>query len=96
MARALHGRFLVVVRGTDAGLVRQRATDRYGNHRLFGPLATAGNVADGQYATTSGGTVKATVSRQLAGDVRGTQSIAVKRQLRETETADFLKVRGIP
>ena len=71
------GRFQVIVRGTDAGLVQQRAAGQYDIHGSFGPLATAGNVADGQYAITSGGTVKATVSRQLAGAVRGTQRIAV-------------------
>jgi hypothetical protein len=34
------GRFQVVVRGTDAGLVRQRATDRYDNHS---PVRAAGH-----------------------------------------------------
>ena len=68
------GRFQVIVRGAEAGLVRRRAADRYDIHSALGPLATAGSVADGQYAITSGGTVKAAVSRQL---VRGTQSIGV-------------------
>lgn len=38
------------------------------------PLATAGSVADGQYAITTGGTVKAAVSRQL---VRAAPNIGV-------------------
>jgi uncharacterized protein YxjI len=71
------GRFQVIVRGKEAAMVRQRAAGRYDIHSSFGPLATAGNVAGGQYAITSGSTVKATVSRQLADDVRGTQSITV-------------------
>jgi uncharacterized protein YxjI len=71
------GRFQVIVRGEEAGLVQQRAADRYDIESPLGPLATAGNVASGQYAITSDGTVKATVSRQLADDARGTQSIGV-------------------
>lgn len=71
------GRFQVIVRGEEVGLVRQRAADRYDIQSALGPLAAAGNVADGQYAITSGGAVKATVSRQLADVVRGTHSIGV-------------------
>ncbi len=71
------GRFQVLVRGKEAGLVRQRTADRHDIHNPLGPLATAGNVADGQYAITSDGTVKAAVSRQLADDMRETQSIGV-------------------
>lgn len=71
------GRFQVIVRGKEAGLVRQRAADRYDIHSALGPLAVAGNVTDGQYAMTSDGTVKATVSRQPADHVRRAQSISV-------------------
>lgn len=71
------GRFQVIVRGKEAGLVRRRPADRYDIHSALGLLATAGSVADGQYAITSDGTVKATVSRQLADHVRRAQSISV-------------------
>jgi len=71
------GRFQVIVRGEEGGLVQQQAADRYDIRSALGPLATAGNVADGQYAITSDGTVKAAVSRQLVDDVRQTQSIGV-------------------
>jgi len=70
-------RFQVIVRGEEAGLVRQRAADRYDIQSALGPLAAAGDVADGQYAIVSDGAVKATVSRRLADVVRGTQSIGV-------------------
>jgi len=75
--RRTGGRFQVIVSGREAGLVRQRAADRYDIQSTLGPLATAGSVADGQYAITSDGTVKATVSRQLADHVRRAQSISV-------------------
>jgi uncharacterized protein YxjI len=71
------GRFQVIVRGGEAGLVQQPAADRYDIQRAPGPLAVTGDVAAGQYAITGGGAVKATVSRQLADDVRETQSIGV-------------------
>lgn len=71
------GRFQVVVRSQEAGLVRQRAADRYDIHSALGPLAAVGDVAGGQCAITRGGTVQATVSRHLADDVRGTQRIGV-------------------
>lgn len=71
------GRFQVIARGKEAGLVRQRAAGRYDIQGAPGPLAVAGNVADGQYAVTSGGAVKATVSRQLADVAPGAQSIGV-------------------
>jgi len=76
MRRRRGGRFQVIVRGREAGLVRQRAADRYDIQSALGPLAAVGNVADGQYAITSDGTVKATVSRQLADPVRRAQSIS--------------------
>jgi uncharacterized protein YxjI len=71
------GQFQVIVRGKKAGLVRLRAADRYGIHGALGPLATAGSVADGQYAITGGGAVKATVSRQLAEHAGRAQNISV-------------------
>ena len=71
------GRFQVIARGKEVGLVKQRAADRYDIKSAFGRLATAGSLADGQYAITSDGTVKATVTRQLADHVRRAQSIRV-------------------
>ena len=71
------GRFQVIVRGQEAGLVRQRAADRYDIQSAPGPLAVAGNVAGGRYAITSGGLVKAKVSRPLPGSVRQAPSISV-------------------
>jgi hypothetical protein len=65
------GRFQVIVRGEEAGLVRKRAGDRYDIRSALGPLAAAGDVAGGQYAITSDGAVKATVSRRLTDAVRG-------------------------
>jgi len=65
------GRFQVIVWSEEAGLVRRRAADRYEIQGAPGPLAVAGNVADGQDAITGGGAVKATVSRRLADVVRG-------------------------
>src|SRR5260370_562833 len=41
------GRFQVIVRGQEAGLVRQRAADRYDIQSAPGPLAVAGDVAGG-------------------------------------------------
>jgi uncharacterized protein YxjI len=75
--RRRSGRFQVIVRGREAGLVRQRAADRYDITSALGPLAAAGNVADGQYTITSDGTVKASVSRQLADHVPRAQTISV-------------------
>ena len=71
------GRFQVIVRGQEAGLVRQRAADRYDIQSAPGPLAVAGDVAGGRYAITSGGLVKAKVSRPLPGSVRQAPSISV-------------------
>lgn len=77
MRRRRGGRFQVIARGGEAGLVRQRAAGRYDIQGTLGRLAVAGNVADGQYAITSGGAVQATVSRQLGDAARGAQSIGV-------------------
>ena len=74
--RRRRGRFQVIVRGQEVGLVRQRAADRYDIHSPLGPVATAGDVAGGQYAITSDGTQRATVSRQLVR-VDQPQSIGV-------------------
>ena len=71
------GRFQVIVRGQEAGLARRRAADRYDIKSATGPLAAAGNVADGRYSITGDGLVRATVSRRLADDARPTQTISV-------------------
>jgi uncharacterized protein YxjI len=70
------GRFQVIIRGKEAGLVRLRAADQYDIHGTPGPLTTTGSVADGQYAITSGGTAKVTVTRQLADHAQRAQSIS--------------------
>jgi uncharacterized protein YxjI len=77
LRRRRGGRFQVIVGGEEAGQVRRRAADRYDIQGAPGPLAVAGNVADGQYAIVSGGSVKAAVSRRLADVVRGALSIGV-------------------
>src|SRR5258708_4774663 len=71
------GRFQVIVCGKETGRVRQRAADRYEIQSAPGPLAVAGDVAGGRYAITSGGLVKAKVSRPLPGSVRRAPSISV-------------------
>src|SRR5258708_5309469 len=48
------GRFQVIVRGQEAGLVRQRAADRYDIQSAPGPLAVAGAVAGGPLAASRG------------------------------------------
>lgn len=83
------GRFQVIACGEAVGLVRHRGADRYDIQSTLGPLAAAGSVADGQYAITSGGTVKATVSRQPAEVAGGTQRIGVDI-IDEEETAVLL------
>jgi len=77
ISRRTGGRFQVIVRSKEAGLVRQLVSDRYAIQSALGPLAAAGDVADGQYAITGDGTIKATVSRQLADHVPRAQSISV-------------------
>ncbi len=71
------GRSQAIVGGREAGLVRQRAADRYEFQGAAGPLAVAGNVASGQYAITSDGAVTAAVSRQLADVGQGAQRLGV-------------------
>ena len=56
------GRFQVIVRGRETGLVRPRARGRYDIHSALGPLTVAGDVAGGQYEI-AGGLVTAAVSR---------------------------------
>jgi uncharacterized protein YxjI len=75
--RRRRGGFQVIVRGQEAGLVRRRAADRYDIRSATGPLAAAGNVADGRYAITDDGLVRATVSRHLADHARPTQTVTV-------------------
>ena len=70
------GRFQVIVGGKEAGLVRRRGA-RYDIHSTLGPLAAAGSVTDGRYSITCDGQAQATVSRQIADDVRQTQRISV-------------------
>ena len=41
------GRFQVIVRGREAGLVRRRGADRYDIHSTLWPLAPAGSVTAG-------------------------------------------------
>lgn len=71
------GRFQVIVRGQEAGLVRQRAADCYDIQSTTGLLAAVGNVADGRYAISGDGVVKAAVSRQLADHARPKLTISV-------------------
>jgi hypothetical protein len=71
------GRFQAIVGGREAGLVRRRGADRYDIHSTLGPLAATGSVPDGRYSITCDGQVQATVSRQIADDVRQTQRISV-------------------
>jgi hypothetical protein len=70
------GRFQVIVGGREAGLVRRRR-DRYDIHSTLWPLAAAGSVPDGRYSITYDGLAQATVSRQIADDVRHTVRISV-------------------
>ena len=70
------GRFQVIVRGKEAGLVRRRA-DRYDIQNTLWSLAAAGSVTDGQYSITRDGLALATVSRQITDDVRPMQTITV-------------------
>src|SRR5215471_2179627 len=59
------GRFQVIVRGKEAGLVRRRGADPYYIHSALGPLAAARSVTDGRYSITCDGLAQATVSRQI-------------------------------
>lgn len=70
------GSFQVLVRGEEAGLVRCQKADRYDVQSALGPLAAEGSVAAGRYSLTRDGLVMATVSRQIANDVRQTQEIS--------------------
>ena len=70
------GRFQVIAGGREAGLVRRRG-DRYDIRSALWPLAAAGSVPDGRYSITCDGLAQATVSRQLADDVRQTVRISV-------------------
>src|SRR5260370_42097372 len=49
------GRFQVIVRGQEAGLVRQRAADRYDIQSAPGPLAVAGMWRGGRMGFTTAG-----------------------------------------
>jgi hypothetical protein len=71
------GRFQVIVGGREAGLVRRRGADRYDIQGTLRPLAAAGSVTDGRYSITGDGLTQATVSRQIADQVRQTQRISV-------------------
>ena len=71
------GRFQVIVRGREAGLVRRRAADRYEIDSTPWPLAAAGSVTDGRYSLTCDRLAQATVSRQTDDQVRQTQRISV-------------------
>src|SRR5258708_30291561 len=57
------GRFQVIVRGQEAGLVRQRAADRYDIQSAPGPLAVAGDVAGGPDGVARGGPVEGEAGR---------------------------------
>jgi len=71
------GRFQVIAGGRETGLVRRRGADRYDIHSTLWPLAAAGSVPDGRYSITCDGLARATVSRQIADDVRQTVRICV-------------------
>ena len=71
------GRFQVMVGGREAGLVRRRGPDRYDIYSTLWPLAATGSVPDGRYSITCDGQAQATVSRQIADDVRQTLRISV-------------------
>src|SRR5258708_38705902 len=64
-------------RQQGAGLVRRQGADRYDIQSTLWPLAAAGSVPDGRYSITCEGLAQATVSRQIADDVRQTQRISV-------------------
>src|SRR5260370_37537992 len=68
--------------------------DRYDIQSALGALAAVGDVADGQYAITSDGTMKATVSRQLADHVRRVQRIS--GGIRHDEDAPLLVATMLP
>ena len=70
------GQFQVVVGKKDAGLVRRQA-DRYDILGTPWSLAAASSVRDGRYSITRDDLALATVSRQIADDVRQTQRISV-------------------
>lgn len=71
------GRFQVIVRGEEAGLVRRRGADRYDIQNTLSSLTAEGSVTDGQYSITCDGLAQATVSREIADHVRRTQRISV-------------------
>lgn len=75
--RRRRGRFQVVVRGTEAGLVRRRA-DRYYIQSMLGSLAAAGSVTVGRYSINRDGQALAMVSRQSTEDVQPIQTISVE------------------
>src|SRR5258708_10398282 len=70
------GRFQVIVGSKEAGLVRRQWADRYDIHSTLWPLPTSATVPDGRYSITCEGLAQATVSRQIADDVRQTQRIS--------------------
>jgi len=71
------GRFQVIVRGKEAGLVRLGRPDPCYIHSALGPLAAAASVTDGRYSIACNGLGQASVSRQIADDARQTVRISV-------------------
>ena len=71
------GRFQVIVRGKEAGMVRRRGAHRYNIQSTLWPLAAGGSVPDGRYSLTCDGLGQATVSRHVVDDVGQTQRIFV-------------------
>src|SRR5258708_35037542 len=61
------GRFQVIVRGKEAGLVRRRGADRYDIHSTLWPMAAAGKVPARRHSSTCDGQAQATVSRPIGG-----------------------------
>lgn len=77
LRRRRGGRFQVIVRGQEAGLVRRRGADGYDIQGTLWSLAAVGSVTDGRYSISRDGLALATVSRQITDDVRPLQTISV-------------------